>query len=382
MSDAEITYISPTGSDVETTPRRRRTPWAFIVVVVVPTVVTAIYFFTIASPRYVSEARFVIKSQSQNVPSSLGVALQSVGLGLSQNDAFAVHEYLKSRDAVNDLQRRLDLRKILAARAADPLSRYPRPWEGESNEDLYKSFQRFLTVGFDSTNGISTLRVESFTPEDSRKIASVLLDGSEEVVNRLNERSASRAVLDAASRVKVAEKALLDVQGRMTAFRNREALIDPQAAAAESGEIIGSLMAALAQLKAQQAQLQSTAPDSPALPALNAQIAGYEEQVAAERAKLTGSAASLAPQVSAYERLKLDQEISSRALVSARSALDAAEQEASRQQLYLQRIVQPGLPDKSSEPSRFMAVLIALLSTLLCYGGGWLVWAGVREHRQ
>lgn len=382
MNESEIMYVSPSNTDREARPKRRRVPWAFVAVVVAPTLLTAVYFFFIASPRYVSEARFVVKSQSQNMPSSLGVALQSVGLGLSQNDAFAVHEYLKSRDAVADLQRRVNIRTILAARGSDPLSRYPRPFEGESNEELYKAFQRFLTVGYDSTNGISTLRVESFSPSDSRKIASALLDGSEEVVNRLNERSASRAVADAKTHVALSETSLQDVQARMAEFRNRESIIDPKTAAAESGEIIGRLMVSLAELKVQRAQLQASAPASPALPALNSQIAGYEEQIADERAKLTGSAASLAPQVGAYERLQLDQEIAARTLASARGALDAAEQEASRQQLYLQRIVQPNLPDKSTEPSRLLAVLIVLVSSLLCYAGGWLVWAGIREHNQ
>jgi len=382
MSDTEITYISPTHPTAKTKARTARIPWAFVIVVGIPTLIAAIYYLLLATPRYVSEARFVVKSQSQNAPSSLGVALQSVGLGLSQTDAFAVHEYLRSRDAVADLQKQLDLRQILAARSADPLSRYPRPWEGQSNEELYESFQRFITVGFDSTNGISTLRVESFSPEDSRRMASVLLDGGEQIVNRLNERSASQAVEDARRRVIEAEGALLDVQTRMTEFRNREEIIDPEATAAESGEVIGTMLVALAEMKAERGRLLSEAPESPQLAPLNNRIRAYEAQVAAERAKLTGNARSLAPQVSAYERLKLDQEIAARTLTSARSALDSAEQEARRQQLYLQRIVQPGLPDKPSEPSRLLAILIVLFSSLLVYGGGWLIWAGVREHQQ
>ena len=59
--------------------RWRRVPLAFLVVVALPTLVTAIYFLLIASPRYVSEARFIVRAASHEQPSTLGVALQGVG---------------------------------------------------------------------------------------------------------------------------------------------------------------------------------------------------------------------------------------------------------------------------------------------------------------
>ncbi|MNY75559.1 hypothetical protein D3C86_2148660 [compost metagenome] len=60
----------------------------------------------------------------------------------------------------------------------------------------------------------------------------------------------------------------------------------------------------------------------------------------------------------------------------------SAEQDARRQRLYLERIVNPNLPDTSTEPRRLRAIITILFSTLLAYGVGWLMWAGVREHKQ
>jgi capsular polysaccharide transport system permease protein len=66
----------------------------------------------------------------------------------------------------------------------------------------------------------------------------------------------------------------------------------------------------------------------------------------------------------------------------AEASLLTAQQDASRQKLYLERIVSPSLPDKGSEPRRWRAILTIFASSLLAYAIGWLVWAGIREHRQ
>lgn len=386
MSDSKLTYLGEhSPSRIERRPLRdfvQKVPKAFVAVVVAPTLLATIYFAGIASPRYVSEAKFVVRSQSQQAPSPLGFALQGVGLSTSQTDAFSVHQYIESRQAIADLQKAMPLRDMLAPRGADPFFRFPRFGEGRTNEDLHNAFTRFLTVGYDSTTGISTLRVEAFSPEDARHIATGLLEGGEDLVNQLNERSSSQAVVDAQRRVSEAEERLASVQAMLATFRNREGLIDPTQTASEGGELIGRLMSSLAELRAERAQLSAGAPQSPQLPALDTRILAYERQIAAERAKLVGNTSSLAPKIGAYERLSLDQELAGREVAAARSSLDDARIEARRQQLYLEQVVTPNLPDKATEPKRLLAILSVLLSTLLAYGVGWLIWAGVREHHQ
>lgn len=385
MSDSKLTFLgAPSSSPPRAVFARklRSLPSAFLLVVALPTLLAAAYFGMIASPRYVSEARFVVRSQSQEAPSSLGFALQGVGLSTSQTDAFAVHEYVESRQAVADLQRTMPLRGMLAPVEADPLFRFPRFAEGSTNEDLHAAFARFLTIGYDSTTGISTLRVEAFSARDAERIAEGLLKGGESLVNQLNERSSIQAVLDAQRRLSEAEDRLANVQGTLATFRNREGLIDPTQTATQGGELISRLMLSLAELRAERAQVAAGAPQSPQIATLDTRIAAYEDQISDERKKLVGDTSSLAPKIGAYERLSLDQELAGREVAAARSSLDDARIEARRQQLYLERIVPPNLPDKATQPKRILAILTVFLSTLLAYGVGWLIWAGVREHRQ
>lgn len=386
MTDAKINYVGPRPGLLDfkapRTPPWRRLPLGLLLVVVLPTLLAAIYFLLIATPRYVSESHFIVRSGSQNQPSSLGVALQSVGLSASQTDAFAVLEYISSRDGLETLQGRFDLPAIYGPAGADPLSRWPRFWEKSSDEGLYKGFRRFMTVGYNGSTGISVLRVEAFRARDAQALNEALLAGGEALINRLNERAAADAIVEAARTRDEAQARVAAAQLALTAFRNREQYLDPTRAAAESSQLIGGLLASVAQLKAERSQLAAEAPNSPQLPVLNARINAFERQIAEERAKIAGQSDSLAPKVATYEELTMQREFADRELAQATARLASAEQEARRQKLYLERIVNPSLPDSPTQPRRWYAVLTVLMSTLLAYGVGWLLWAGVREHRQ
>ena len=386
MTDAKLNYAGPLPKALTyqgaAVPWWRRMPLGFLLIVVAPTLVAAIYYLLIASPRYVSEARFLVRAPDQRVPSSLGVALQGVGISSGQTDAFAVHEYITSRDGLRDLTRRFDVEAILSPAGTDVFSRYPRPGESRNFEGLHKAFQRFVTVGYDSTTGLTTLRVEAFRARDAQAMAETLLTGGEALVNRLNERASSDSIEDARLSQTQARSRVAETQQQLTAFRNREEFIDPELSARESSQIIGGLRASVAQLRAERSQIAAEAPSSPQLPAIDNRIAAYESQVAAERAKIAGTQGSLAPRVGTYEDLVAERELALGELEAATAALLAAEQEGRRQGLYLERVVSPSLPDDAALPKRWLSVLTVFATMMLVYGVGWLIWAGVREHRQ
>jgi capsular polysaccharide transport system permease protein len=386
MSETKINYVGPIPELLTTTraarPWWRRVPIAFLIVVVVPTLLVAAYYMLIASPLYVSEARFVVRQANQPQASSLGFVLQGVGLSASSSDAFAVHEYVLSTDGIRELERQFDLSKMLAPRGVDPLTGWPRAGEGDSDEGLAKALKRFVTVGFDSTTGISTLRVEGFDPRTAQALNLAMLDGGERLVNRMNSRATADAVREAKQSREDARTRLADIQAQLADFRNREQFIDPARTATEGSALVGNLLATIATLRAERAQLASEAPQSPQIPMVDARIAAYESQVETERAKIAGSSTSLASKISTYEDLALRRELADKELAEATASVITAEQDARRQKLYLERIVSPNLPDKPIEPRRFTAILTVFVSMLLIYALGWLIWAGVREHRQ
>lgn len=369
----------------------RRTTWLqapprlFVAIVIVPTILVAIYYLLIAAPIYVSEARFVVRPRAQPAgPAALGMVLQSVGVDVSpsQTDAFEVHEYMTSRDAVAELEHRVQLRSVVARPEADFLARYPRPFESHSFESLYKSYKRFVTVGYDPTSGVSTLRVEAFRPRDAALVANTLLDGGEAVVNRLNARAAQDALSEAHREVVEAEGRSLAAQQALTRFRNRERLIDPARTSLAGLEMIGQLETQLATLRAERASQAALAPQSVQLTVMDRRIAGYEAQVAAERARIAGQTDSLAPKIGEYERLMLERDFADKALASADISLEAAQVDARRKELYLERIVFPNVADKAERPYRFRSIALVFISALVLYAIIALILAGLREHRQ
>ena len=361
-----------------------RLPWFFILIVVLPFVAVSFYYLLIATPVYVSEARFVVRSRGQAQPAALGSVLQSVGvnLGQGQTDAYEVHEYMTSRDATGDLVRAQHLRALLSRPEADVLARFPRPFEKPSFENLFRSYKRFVVVGYDSNTGISTLRVKAFRAADAHAMAEALLDGGEAVVNRLNDRAQTDAVAEARRQVIGAEGQGLRAEAALTAFRNHARLIDPTRSSLAGLELVGKLEGDLATMRAEKAGLIASAPDSPQLPVMDRRIKAYAAQIELERSRVAGEADSLAPQIGEYERLALDRDFAQRSLAAAVTTLEAARLDVHRKQLYLERVVSPNLPDKAEEPRRFLAIVMVLVSALLAYGTVSLLIAGLREHRQ
>lgn len=384
MSDnANIRLIEPAKTDGKLKHRQ----WyaepktvAFSIVVILPTLIAACYYLLIASPRYVSESHFVVQRAGQGAPAGLGLALSGVGLNPTSSDAFIVHEYIRSRSSLEYLKTKFDIDKIFSPSSADPISRAMRPWVSKTNESRYKGVQRFITVGYDSTTGISTIRVEAFDPRDAQSINLALLEGGEHIVNSMNERASASAVEEARKTVIESTERLQKAQDGLTSFRNNQRFVDPTMAATEHTEIIGRLSSEIATLEAQLRQTQTEAADSPLLPTLQRRLDAYRTQLEHERAKVAGSASSLAPKLGTYEALVFERDLSSRALTAANLAFENARIDARRQHLFLDRVVNPDRPDKAIQPKRFISILTVLASSLLIYGCGFLIWAGMREH--
>ena len=143
------------------------------------------------------------------------------------------------------------------------------------------------------------------------------------------------------------------------------------------GGLEGQLARANAELAAQRTYLK---PGSPRLQEQETRVAAIQGQLASQRGRLTGGDGSLAPSVAGYERLSVDRELANRAYGSALQSLETARLDAQKQHVYLVRVVEPNMPQKSTYPLRAVTVLGVFGALLLAYGIGWLIVVGVREH--
>jgi capsular polysaccharide transport system permease protein len=362
-------------------PSARR--WRQIALAFLPTIFAMVYFGAIASNRYVSEAQFVIRTPSKQAGNiTFGALLQMTGLGQSDDDSYTVEEYLQSRQALHELLGKLPLRQMYDRPGTDVLARYPSIFYGSSEEEFYRYFQWMLDVIHDQNSGITTVRVQAFTPSDANRILETMLQLGEGMVNRLNERISADSIRVAQTEVNNNEKRLVAAELALTDFRDRELMIDPVASSLIESKVEGELGGEESQVDTEIRTMQSSSPDSPQLAALQQKAAALNAQIGQERRQVSGgSGAGLADELSQYEQLVLTEGFAKQALTVATTALESAKSEARRQQLYLERVVEPNMPDYSTEPERlrtiatifaFNVIFLLVLTTII---------TGIREHQ-
>jgi capsular polysaccharide transport system permease protein len=241
---------------------------------------------------------------------------------------------------------------------------YPPPYTDPSNETLYKRYLAHIDVKLDKTGGISTLTAQAFDAEDALLLATELLKNAETLVNNLGARSRNDAISNAARQLNGARARVDEAQVKLTEFRNRERVVDPTRISNAVVETIARLSTEIAETKAQLAQLQQSAKRSPQLVSLSQKIIALENQVTLERQQLAGSDAGLAKKIAEYESLILEKEFSEKLLAAASNSVESARLDAQRQQVYLERIVSPALPDDPFGPKRGLTIVII---AVLCF---------------
>jgi capsular polysaccharide transport system permease protein len=225
---------------------------------------------------------------------------------------------------------------------------------GDSDEDLYRHYLSLVSVDYESSTGITTLHVEAFRAEDAKRIATVLMQGAEGLLNQLNERSRADAVQVAKAEVERSQIAALAAEDRLTAFRNQESVVDPTQYSKTVLSTIATLSLQLVESAAQLDVTMHASPNSPQIAPLRGRVNAFQAQIDRERGTLGGSDMSLAPKIANYERLTLLRDFAERSFISSMNLLEAAQLDVLRQQEYLERVVEPSLPDKARYPFRLL----------------------------
>ena len=366
-------------------PQPRRKNWRrfgpFLFFVMLPTLLSAVYYFVIAADQYVSEARFVVRGPAQQVSGGLASILQTATGTRAQDDTYAVQDYILSRDALQELIDREGLKGVFARPEADFLSRFPNPLGEDTFEHLYRYYLRHIDIQMDSTTGVSELTVKSFRADDSQRLASALLAAGERLINRMNDRERENALRDARKEVQLSEDRVKDVAGRLADFRNRESLLDPNKQSVPMLQAITNLQAKLSSTRLEVSQLQASSPNSPLLASARQRVTALQAQIDEARTKITGSDSSLVPKIREFDLLTLDREFADKQLESAITSLETARINADRQQLYLEPVVQANQPDYADYPHRGTNTAIVFVTMLGLYVAGALLIAGAREHK-
>jgi capsular polysaccharide transport system permease protein len=352
----------------------------FLLTVVAPTALAILYFGLFASDIYVSESQFVVRSPDKPAASGLGVLLKSAGFSNAGDEIFAAHEYVRSRDALKDLNRNDAVAEAYGNRGVSIFDRFNPLGRDGSFEDLYDYYRGKVRVDYATTSSITTLSVRAFSAADAQRFNRQLLERSEELVNRLNNRGRSDLVRFATEEVVEAKIAARDAALSLARFRNASGILDPEKQATLQLQMVSKLQDELIGARTQLQQLRAMAPENPQIPILETRISSLSREIDEQLGLVAGNRKSLSNSAAQYQRLELEREFADRRLAAAMNSLEEARNEARRKQAYVERIVQPSLPDEAQEPRRLRGIFATFILGLVAWAILTMLIAGIREH--
>lgn len=352
----------------------------FIATVIAPTALAALYFGFLASDVYISESQFIVRSPDKPATSGFGFLLKSAGFSNAGDEVYAAEDYITSRDALRALNKDRKFEQSYSSPGVFFFDRFGLLGD-KTFEDLFKYYEYKIKVDRDSTTYITKLTVRAYNARDAQLFNEHLLEMAEATVNRLNARGRTDLIRFASAEVARAEVKAKEAALALSAYRNREGVIDPERQAAVQLQMISKLQDELIAARNQLLSLKAYTPANPQIAVLETRVNGLQSDIDREMSNVAGGGKSLAARAARYQRLSLESQFADKQLAAAMASLEDARNEAARKQAYVERIVQPNLPDEPLEPRRLRGIAATLLLGLVAWGILSMLIAGLNEHR-
>ena len=380
-----VPHLALASRSASTAPGRIRSRFspaikAVLAAVLLPTLLSLLYFGLWASPMYIAEARFAVRG-AENSGAAGGLAALLLPSGASVGaDAHIVAEYIQSPDIMEAIDGELHIFRHFSSREYDLISRLA----ADATRDERLSYWNWaVKPSFDPETGVIALSVRAYDPVTAQKLAEAVLTKSEALVNAMSRRAQDDAIALAMSEVKTAEQRVSAAQDAMRAFRDRSGMLDPASTAGGLQGIVSQLEGEAVKVRAEIAEASTyMSKDAPALVGLRARLAAVEKQLASEKLRLAGEARpdSLTSVAGEYEDLQTESEFARQQLVSAMTSLETARVKAEAKSRYVEAFQIPTLPDEALYPRPFLFTAYVLVGALVLAGLCSLIIAAVREH--
>jgi len=362
---------------------KRLTVLSFVVGVLLPSLLGAYYFLFLASDRYAASAGFSVRTLDSTAVGGdfLGAITGVSGSGSTTTDSYIIMKYLTSREVVEKLIKDADFLKAYSSDDIDFLYRLDpkRPIE-----DVIVYWEWMITPTYDNTSGLIEFEVEAFTKEDAEKVAKLVVQYSQELVNDLSRKARREAVLFSQKEVSAAQLRLQFIREELRDYRATTKALDPGASATAQVELSTQIEQQLIALRAQlfSARGSNLAETSPTVRNLKRQIQALEKQLVLKRAEINvqGETANLSEILANFEKLQVEQEFAQQAYAAAFASLELSRANADKQQRFLAVYQQPRTPQDSIYPRRVLNSFLVIIVSLILWSVGLLLFNSVRDH--
>ncbi|SAK93224.1 capsule polysaccharide export ABC transporter transmembrane protein [Caballeronia glebae] len=330
-------------------------------VIIAPVFLSLIYATFIAVPRYTADSRFSVRSSS-GMPTGGVTSLLATGDGSGIAggfvDGWAVSDFLSSRDCMQRLDKKIDLRSRLAYTGLDLVNRLA---PNANEDDLFRAYRAAVKVSYNMMEQVDVMTISAFSARDAAAISEALLDIAQDFVNRMDEKGLADALKISRQAVTMAEREAKGARAQLADWRVQHGNIDPSADAAM---LLGLVAQIETELNAARITLDKVRalnnPDHPMLRPATEQVAALQKRLGETRRRMSGQGKTEASLIREYEELKNAQTFADSNLQAAQQNYQQAFTGSLRLQRYLSVIAKPLSSELPTSPRKSLLMLEAL----------------------
>jgi capsular polysaccharide transport system permease protein len=315
-----------------------------ILVLTLPIVAGAVYFYGIGRPRYPSEANVVIRKAED---SSQAITEGALGLLLGGNnqssteDAKFLTVFLSSPQMQEVVEKQLDFRQRYRKQGLDF---YAGLANGASQEDGLAFYQKQISVFPNEATGTLVIRSSGYDSDSSYRLNRILLQKAERFVNDISQQISLKQKEFAEKELASAKQKLERSKLNLLTYQKKNQQLNPVQEAEVTNQMISTLESKLVDLRIELAakERQFKEKDAPEVVYVRDQVQSIQSQITQERKRSVGKEGrDLSKKSAEFLALEGDVKYREDLYKLAISAVEKARVEANRQQKFLVLLSSP-----------------------------------------
>lgn len=342
----------------------------FILLFFIPFFGSVLYFVFIVTPKYESSTKFVLRSATPVLSRDRFADGGATPSPKIIQDTQIVVNYLTSQDFLKKLKEVVNIKNIYGDSKIDYLSRLDIKSSKEEQLDYWEDqFDAWISP----KSGIVEIQMRAFTANDAQSLLQHTVRLSETRVNQLNQGIWSTLIAAAETDFKQASDELERRRLEFRDIQNSTGVFDLEQTAGGVNEIITGLNSEIANLNSQEDVMsQSLSSTSPQMTDLRRRINARRKQVEALNAEFTSKSDKKNKAFSGYstlfEQSRLEQELAEERFATSVRELERVKLISSLQLVYLDKFVEPTLPETNKYPRVFLMISLSFGACLLAWG--------------
>ncbi len=355
---------------------------SFRVALLIVVLIVSSYLLFFQADRYASTAKLVVRQLANFESSSLSLSnILSGNVGKS-DDSSIIIEYIRSREMMQYLDEKLDLRRLFSRKEADVFS----SMSSDADEDsLYSFYLQFVKAKTSNDSPIINLEVQGFNSDDAEEIAELIIKQSESFINKISKDTARQQLDFIRKEVVISEENILSAQEDLQKIQEKFNAPDPSAEVLSTVTLISELEKKLSFNRIDLNKINASQSDSTAAKNIESEIKAIDDEIQKQKQRIikTGSE-DIAENMNMLFEYKNSERKLDFAVDAHKAALAAQEKVRTTSAQNLKKLVVITGPTTESEaryPNRLYNLSLFLCSVALIYYIIKATYSAILSHR-